>query len=58
MDTTLENKENHEFEKISSEEIEKIRAYFDKKSDKMRALLKAHPIPKEFLKRSSDSSLT
>ncbi|SKB48849.1 DUF6934 family protein [Dyadobacter psychrophilus] len=52
MDTIIESDKNKS-EKFSAQDIEKIRVYFDKKSDKMRALLKAYPVPEEFRKKQN-----
>ena len=43
---------------FTDREIAIIKAHFAKKTEEAKAFLEAHPIPKEFLKRSSDSSLT
>ncbi|MCF0060316.1 hypothetical protein MUK70_13795 [Dyadobacter chenwenxiniae] len=53
MDTIIESDKNKDSEKFSAQDIEKIRVYFDKKSDKMRSLLKAYPVPEEFLRKQN-----
>ena len=57
MNTLLKINKEQEAEKLAKK-IEIIKAHFAKKTEEAKAFLEAHPIPKEFLKRSSDSSLT
>ncbi|MCF2488728.1 hypothetical protein [Dyadobacter sp. CY347] len=51
MDTTLEKTKDAEVEKALARKIEIITAHFEKKSEKMRALLEAYPVPEKLLKK-------
>lgn len=51
MNTTLAKDKNQDVEDFSAEKIRKITEHFEKKSEKMRALLEAYPVPEKFLKK-------
>ncbi|MCE7063968.1 hypothetical protein [Dyadobacter sp. CY326] len=51
MDTAFEKSKKHEAERFSAKDIEKIKAHFEKKAEKMKAFLEAYPVPKELLKK-------